>query len=347
MLKKRGNKSKSYSEKDSKDKIRLKKILALIFIIAVGIFLFYALIPYINAFFGAFILYILLRPLYKIFNKKFNMSKSLSAILIIIISLLIIIIPLTLILNATFNEVSNLYTNQDKILNQIDEINQLIPGLELANTVKMQISKVGDLLTGIIMKSIQGVTRILISMVIMFFLLYYLLIHSNKVRSKFQDLLPFNKTNSAHLVKKFDEVTYATVISSGLIAVGQGLLLGLGFVIFGIRGAFLWGFIGAILAFLPVVGISFIGIPVVLLSLLDQNYGVAIGMLIWTIIIGNADNFIRPYLQREFGKIHPLISIIGLFIGIPFFGLFGIVVGPLLLSYFLLTIKMFKQEHLN
>ncbi len=343
MVTKRGAKTTSSVNESNK----LHRVLALMLIIIVGIFLFYALIPYINAFFGAFILYILLKPVYTYLNKKFKMSRSLSALLIICISVIIIVIPIILILNATFNEVSNAYENQDQIIEKISEIDNLIPGINLTANVTQQVSQLGSTIAGFIMKSIQSFTRIVISMVIMFFLLYYLLTTSTKVRSKFQDLLPFNKSNSKKLVKKFDQVTYATLISSGLIAVGQGVLLGVGFVIFGIKGAFLWGFIGAILAFLPVVGISFIGLPVAFIYLLEHNYFVAIGMLIWTIIIGNADNFIRPYLQREFGKIHPLISIIGIFIGIPFFGLFGIVVGPLLLSYFLLIIKMFKEEHLT
>jgi predicted PurR-regulated permease PerM len=52
-------------------------------------------------------------------------------------------------------------------------------------------------------------------------------------------------------------------------------------------------------------------------------------------------------LQKRIGHIHPVISILGVFIGLSFFGLLGIIIGPLILSYFLLTIKMFNQEYID
>jgi predicted PurR-regulated permease PerM len=142
-------------------------------------------------------------------------------------------------------------------------------------------------------------------------------------------------------------VTYSVVISTGTIAVLQGALLGLAFYIFGLPGALLWGFVAAVLSFLPVVGPSLVWGPASLLMLLTQNYVAGIGILVFGLVLSNVDNFLRPLIQRQVGRMHPLVSLIGIFIGIPIFGILGLIIGPLMLSYFFLTLKMFREEYLS
>jgi predicted PurR-regulated permease PerM len=338
---------KDYKTFHNSENYNFKKYSALLFVIGVGVFLFYALLPYVDAFFGAFIMFILFKPVYKFLINRWGWKKNIAAMGVIILSIVIIVVPIVFIINATYGEIYFLYQNQTEFVNQANSISRLIPGVNLGQAVQSQLSQISSLITTMLFNSIQGFSRLMISMTIMYFILFFLLIHSGNVKNKFEELIPFNKSNSEKLLAELDSITFATIISTGLIALMQGVLLGLGFMFFGIRGAFMWGFIGAILAFLPVVGVSFIGFPSAALYLLQGNYYVGIGMIIWTLFIANVDNFIRPYLQNQFGKIHPLISIIGIFIGIPFFGLFGIVVGPLLLSYFLSTTKMFKEEYID
>jgi predicted PurR-regulated permease PerM len=58
------------------------------------------------------------------------------------------------------------------------------------------------------------------------------------------------------------------------------------------------------------------------------------------------DSFLRPMIQKKVGEIHPFLSLIGIIIGVSLFGLIGIVIGPLLLSYFILTLEMFSKEYI-
>jgi predicted PurR-regulated permease PerM len=64
-------------------------------------------------------------------------------------------------------------------------------------------------------------------------------------------------------------------------------------------------------------------------------------------VISNIDNFLRPYIQEKVGAIHPFVSLLGIFIGIYLFGLVGIVVGPLVLSSFLLMLRMFYEDYIK
>jgi len=156
---------------------------------------------------------------------------------------------------------------------------------------------------------------------------------------------PFKKENTKKLILEFKKVTYCTLIATGIIAIIQGGILGLLFLVFRIPNPFFWGMIGVIVSFLPVIGVPIIWIPVVIWKFIEGEYGIMIGMLIGGIILSYIDNILRPIIQNKFGKIHPIISIIGIFMGISIFGLIGMVVGTLLLCYFILLLKIIIEEN--
>jgi predicted PurR-regulated permease PerM len=81
---------------------------------------------------------------------------------------------------------------------------------------------------------------------------------------------------------------------------------------------------------------------------LDGNYGRAIGLALWgVLVVGNVDNVIRPMVFRRWAKIHPFVTIIGAFAGIQYFGLLGLLIGPLAISYFFELIRMYRAEYLD
>ena len=81
---------------------------------------------------------------------------------------------------------------------------------------------------------------------------------------------------------------------------------------------------------------------------LEGRYGMAIGLAIWgVVVVGNVDNVIRPMVFRRWAQIHPFITIIGAFAGIQYFGLLGLLIGPLAISYFFELIRMYREEYLE
>jgi predicted PurR-regulated permease PerM len=205
----------------------------------------------------------------------------------------------------------------------------------------MLSSFISTLLVG----AVKGFTNILISLTILYFVLYYLFINNDNLKKKLHDIIPFNNKHTKQLVDECRTVTYATIVATGLIALVQGALITAAFLVFNIQGAFFWGFIAALMSFLPVVGPTLIWLPASVFLFFQNRIGAGIALVVWGLLITNIENFLRPMLQKKMGKIHPLISLIGVFIGIPLFGLLGIVIGPLLLSYFLLIVKMVREEY--
>lgn len=323
---------------------QINKIFALIIILVLAGLLIYGLSPYYSAFFGAIILSVLLRPIYKRFCKK--LSKPLSAILTILIGLLIVLIPLSIATTLIFSEVGTVIKAGSELAQQSQEITSNLP-IDTASFISDVVQSFGSIVRSFLLGAVSGFSTFMISMIILVFLLYYLLTRSKQISNAFVEIIPFSKKNARKLSEELSNVTNSVVITSGLIAIIQGVLLGIGFAIAGFPGPVLWGFIGAILSFLPVVGPTIIWLPAGIIALAQQNYFGGIFIVIWGFVSSQSDNFTRPRFQQRVGKIHPLISIIGIFAGLSLFGVIGVIIGPLILSYFFLTTKMFKEEYLD
>lgn len=331
---------------------RLRNGLAIGMIVVLGLFLVFAFWPYINALFGALILYVLFSPVFRWINSKLRLPR-LSALITIFLTIMIVIIPIILLSSFLVTKVQDITHRAERFvedLQSIEFLDQYIDEIDLEKEVKSQIYQIANVLRGSIFTVLNKVTLFILNLLVMYFLLYYLLIRANDIKRFGFEIIPFSKKNSNLLMKEFSNITNSVIISTGAIALMQGFLLGVIFLLFnvsGAAGALFWGIIGFFLSFLPVVGIPLLWIPAGLIKLFEGEPFLAAGVFVSGFILSNVDNFIRPAIQSRVGKIHPLITLIGVFIGIPFFGLMGLIVGPLLLSYFFLSLKMFKEEYIK
>jgi predicted PurR-regulated permease PerM len=339
----------------------VKMALALLIIVVLTAVIVYAIFPYINYFFGAFILYIIFESLYHFFTKRIRLNKQIAAVLVIIISLFVVLIPLYFLLNIIIGEIQQLLLNQASIIASIQSGGQSlnvyllrldIPVADIQATIQQRImdisSQAFNYTSRFILDSLQSLSEQFIGLFIMYFLLYYLLTEeeSDFVR-KVYVAVPFNAENTVTLVEEFRRIVRTTLISSGAVALVQGAILTITFLILNIRGAFLWGALAAILSFVPVLGTTVIWVPAAIVQLIQGNYIAGIAILAVGLFISVIDNFLRPVVQKRVGEIHPFLSLLGIVIGVSLFGLIGIVIGPLLLSYFILTVEMFSKEYLS
>jgi len=336
--------------------------LALLLIIVLSAVILYAVLPYINYFLGSFILYAIFKPLYHSLLKRTRFNRQIVAVLVIVISIFLILIPFYLLLSLIISEIQQLLLDREAIIASIQSGNRFVDlffsRIDLSNDVYQAKAeeKIVDLaseavnyLSILILGSIQNISRQVIGFLIMYFLFYYLLTgEDSDFLQKIFVAVPFSKKNTITLLEEFRNIVRTTLIASGAIALIEGGILAISFFIFGIQGAFLWGSVAAILSFLPVVGTPMIWVPAIIVQLLQKDYIAAIGILVTGIFITAADNsFFRPIIQKKVGKLHPFQSLLGIVIGVSLFGLVGIIIGPLLLAYFYLTVKMFSEEYLS
>ena len=135
----------------------------------------------------------------------------------------------------------------------------------------------------------------------------------------------------------FHFIFYSNILGQGLIGITQGFIVAIGFLIFGIPDPVFWGIVSIFVCFLPVVGAPIIFVPAGIIELASGNTFAGIGILIWGfVLVTLVDNFLRQFIAKKIADTHPLITIIGVIIGVPVFGLIGLVIGPFLISYFIL-----------
>ncbi|MBN1275293.1 AI-2E family transporter [Candidatus Woesearchaeota archaeon] len=316
--------------------------LILLFIIIKGLW------QYIGAFFGVAILYVLFRKLNTFLRDKTFLGRKGAALITIIASVLVVVIPSFLLISAAASQLSGTLSDPQVITDAVDDLNAKLPWIDLVGTLSDQVPRIAEFIANALISSFSNITRSAIALAITYFLLYFILIEDEqKLKKGARDLIPFSKKNAEKLLEDFKRITNATLITSGLMALLQGFLLAILFVIFGIRAAVFWGLLGAFLSFIPIVGPALIWVPVAIIKLAQGHIAPAIIIAAGGLLIAYVDNLLRPYLNRKIGRINQVVSLLGIFMGLAVFGIIGVIIGPIIISSFLLTIKMFKEEYLD
>jgi predicted PurR-regulated permease PerM len=125
----------------------------------------------------------------------------------------------------------------------------------------------------------------------------------------------------------------------------QGLVGALGYGIFGVKEFGLWGFITGVCSIIPVIGTGLVWIPLTVYLFSVGNNLQGFGLAMYSIIVlSNIDYIARITILKKIGDVHPLITILGVIVGLSMFGFLGVIFGPLLISYFILLVKIYRNE---
>jgi len=329
-----------------------KKVFALFLIIIVGFLLFNFALGLLPGITGAVVLYVIFNGLYKRIIKIIKF-KGLSAVLIIILSFILFVVPLIFVSYVAIVEfikmlqspwTADLIANFDFTYENFNLQTFIQEHIEMITSTLKEISSTA---VGTTMAALNTMIYTLVNLFVMYLVLFFLLINHTKIGDKMTEIAPFGEKNSNKLIHEMRNVIRATIESNGIVSLILGLLFAIGLVIIGFDNIIFWFFIATILSFIPIVGIQFIWIPVGILYIYSGDHVSGIGIIIWGAFLSYiADGYIRQNVQNRIAEIHPFVSLMGLILGIAYFGIVGIVVGPLVLSFFILMVRMFKEEYL-
>jgi predicted PurR-regulated permease PerM len=316
------------------------------FILVLGIGLAYALWPFSTGLLGALVLYVVFAPVYRSLRLR-RVRPGLAAGIVVLFALVLVVGPGVSFIGLVANEAQAMAGGviQSPLLARLREL-RVGP-----YDIGAQIEALGSQLVSWVGSSALSVvgtaTRVGIQLTITFFGLFYLLLAPAGAWTPIRPFIPFSAENAEVLRARFRDVTFSTLIGTGLTAAVQGLLVGLAFWATGLSNALFWGVVTVIVAILPVVGSGLVWGPGAVALAVAGRYGWAIALALWGVLaVGNVDNVIRPYVFRRWARIHPFITVIGAFAGIRWFGLLGLLIGPLAISYFFELINMYRAEYL-
>lgn len=125
----------------------------------------------------------------------------------------------------------------------------------------------------------------------------------------------------------------------------QGIVATIGYSIFGVKEFLLMGLLTAISSVIPIVGTMLVYLPLAIFQFSKYGTYSGIGVGLWGfIVIGSVDNIARFLVQKKLADVHPLVTLLGVFLGVSLFGFMGIIFGPLLLSVFFMLTKIYINE---
>jgi len=199
-----------------------------------------------------------------------------------------------------------------------------------------------------------SIPTIILHLAVTFFLTFYLFIDGPKLVERGKVLIPLGKKHQDHIVKRLEDVTFAVVYGSLIVALIQGILGGIGFWIFGVGSPIIWGLIMALFALVPFVGTAIVWLPAAIFLLVvgasEGNPAVVwngIGLLLWgTLIVSTADNFLKPKIIGDRAGVHPALVLVGALGGLVIFGFIGFVVGPLVLGLLKTLLDIYEREEI-
>jgi predicted PurR-regulated permease PerM len=187
-----------------------------------------------------------------------------------------------------------------------------------------------------------GVFGTLVGFFIMLFMLFFFLRDGRVIVEGLTRLIPAEPVRRAQLLKYLGEVTRAVVFGSAATALLEGVIVGIGFAIVGLPSAVVFGVLAMIAAFLP-AGAALVMAPAVLYLAFVGRWGGAIFLACWMAVLWIAENLLRPLLTAHHAKVSTLALFIGAIGGAAAYGILGLVIGPVLLS-FIVALVRFAQE---
>jgi len=317
---------------------------AVALLILLGGALVWALAPYATGLFAIPVLYVIFQPVQDALARR--IGTRIAAAFVVLLALLAIVVPglgfTGLVVAQVPDIVGGLRGSPTLARLSALHIGGFDVGPALANAGSSALSWAG----GSALSLLGTATRQAINLTIALFGFYYLLLRPGEVWSAFSSYLPFSSVTTEQLRSGFRNVTTSTVIGTGMVAFIQGVLVGLALWALGVPNMLFWAVVTMVLSILPIVGSGMVWGPVVVSLALDQRYVAAVALAAWGIlVVGNVDIVIRPLVFRRFAQIHPLITLVGALAGVPYFGLLGLRIGPLALSYFFEILKVYHDEY--
>ena len=173
---------------------------------------------------------------------------------------------------------------------------------------------------------------------------YFFLKDGKKLKNYIVALSPLDDSDDELIVSRLKLAVSAAMKGNLLIGLIQGTLTGIGFAIFGVPNAVLWGSVAVIAAFLPGIGTSLVLAPAIIFLFVTGNTFGGVGLLIWGIIaVGLIDNLLGPRLVGRGMQLHPLAVFVAVLGGLSLFGPLGFLLGPLAVSVCLALVDIYTS----
>lgn len=331
--------------------IKRLSITAILILFCVVAFLVFRpiILPVIAGLIVAYIFF----PLYTKLHTHLK-SSNVSAFIVLIIVVLILVIPIWFLAPILIQQVFEIFR-----FSQTFEIDKLIQTLfptsssqfvvQMTTTFDTFVSKTTSAILNNLVDIFLSLPKFLLNLFIVGFVCFFSLRDYTSLREFIEGISPFGKAHENIVIGQFKRITDAIIYGQVIIGILQGVLAGLGLILLGVPNSLVLTVVAIILSIIPFIGPAFIWIPAAIyLYLAHTSTTVLVLFLAYNlIIVSNSDNLVRAYIVSKKAELSPAIILVGMIGGLFIFGLLGLILGPLILAYFYILLKSYKDNDLH
>jgi predicted PurR-regulated permease PerM len=329
--------------------IYFRRIMTVILLISLIVLSFLLLRPVLISIILALILAFVFNPVYN-WLYKYTKSKNLSAMLIIVFLLALILIPTWFLTPILIKQSFEIFQATQQI-DFVTPFKSIFPTLasdefsvEIGSILSSFTSRVANALVNSFSQIILNFPSIALQLIVVFFTFFFVLRDKEVILDYVKSLLPFSKEVENKMFEYSKGITASVLYGQVVVGIIQGIIAGLGFFIFRVPNALFFTLLATIAGILPIVGTTIIWVPVAIYLFIAGNTLAAWGVIVFGLIASTIDNFIRPVIVSKRTKIHSAIVLISMIGGFFFFGIIGFILGPLIISYLLILLEVYRGK---
>lgn len=334
-------------------------------LLGVGLYFAYVLMrPFANTLVLAVVFAALFAPVYTYFLRQFKGRESLASLVVLLFVIIVVIVPLVLLITGLIPQMRHSVTsitawlsegNLDDIftnyLNPLfNWIHEEAPFLDItAESAKTDIldaaRRVGQELLGLSANFVGRTLTFVMHFLLFLVALFFFLKDGAGMIARIKYLTPLREEQQERILDTMRRISRSVLAGGFLVAALQGLAGGIGLAIVGFPALF-WGTVMALSAFVPVVGTGLVWVPSVLVLVFMGSWKSAIFLTVWCgLFVTSIDTFLRPYLMRDASGVPILFLFLAILGGIQAFGIFGLLYGPLILTFAVVMLKIYADEY--
>jgi predicted PurR-regulated permease PerM len=197
---------------------------------------------------------------------------------------------------------------------------------------------------------IGGLAGMVLGFALVLLTMFFFYTEGEEILSQLSVLSPLPKKYDREFAERFKDVIDATFRGQVFTGIAQGTMTGVGMAIAGVPGSGFWGAVAALLSLIPMVGAAAVWVPASIYLVISASMGSrpwwpAIFLILWGLIpVSLVDNIVRPWAMRGKAQLPAIPLLFAVLGGLQAFGFVGLVIGPLVFSFLMAIIDIYKRS---
>ena len=340
------------------------KIFFFVIFALLGLATLFLLQPFLGLIALSLVAVVILKPVYNYFlsRKWVRGHRGIATTISIVVFFLVLVIPLIMLGGALINQAQALFESvssgdvDGSVESLTERINSFIQEFPAFSDVEIDqeqlLQALKSIANGVLswLADLAGslgttIANLIISVFVFIILLGTLLPAFDDLMNYINDLSPLDTDITQLYGHKAMAMIKSMVTGVFLMAIIEGSIMGIFYWLAGMPFVLFWAFLSIMFGVLPIVGISFIVLPMAIILLLMGNTFSAVIVLVgFYVIVNPMDLWLRPRLVSKEAAINFVLILLAIMGGLYLGGLLGLIYGPVIMILFVTTIQIYGDH---